>query len=327
MNKTVLALFVATAVAAAIPQAGMAAGPADFPAAPVRLIVPFPPGGGSDIVARLVANKLGASWKQSVVVENKGGAGGNVGSAFVAQAPADGYTLILGNTATHAVNASLYKNLPFDLRKGFVPVAYIGTGPHVLAVRPEMPVRSVADLVKLAREKPGELNYASFGSGSTSHLAGEMFKKAASISWTHVPYRGTGPAVVDLMGGQVQAMFVPVAAAMPYLKSGKLRPLAVTGPQRSAFLPEVPTVVEQGYPGFQADLWYGLFAPAGTPPAVVEKIAVDALAGLRDKDARDAMAAQGMEITGQGPGPFRAFVDGEIDKWAAAVRDSGATVD
>lgn len=325
MKKVIMALTCAAALCTAS-QPGFAA-PAEFPNGPVRLIVPFPPGGGSDIVARVISTKLSAKWNQSVIVENKGGAGGNVGSGYVAHSTPDGYTLILGNTATHAVNASLYKDLSFDLAKDFIPVAYISTGPHVLAVRPSLGVHNVADLVKLAQAQPGKLNYASFGSGSTSHLAGEIFKKAAHISWTHVPYRGTGPAIVDLMGGQVQAMFVPIAAAMPFLQSGKLQALAVTSLQRSPFLPQVPTMAEQGYPGFQADLWYGLFAPAGTPAPVVAKIAADTLAVLQDKDAKESLAAQGMEVIAQGPDKFRPFVAAEIKKWATAVHDSGAKVD
>ncbi|CAM3878427.1 Bug family tripartite tricarboxylate transporter substrate binding protein [Bordetella tumulicola] len=325
MKKFAIALASATVMCAASHAAHTPAH--NFPSEPVRMIVPFPPGGGSDIVARVISTTLTAKWKQSVIVENKGGAGGNVGSGYVAHAKPDGYTLILGNTATHAVNPSLYKHLSFDLVKDFIPVAYISTGPHVLAVSPNLNIHSVADLVQLAQAEPGKLNYASFGSGSTAHLAGEIFKKAAHISWTHVPYRGTGPAVVDLMGGQVQAMFVPIAAAMPLLQSGKLQALAVTSLQRSPFLPKIPTMAEQGYPGFQADLWYGLFAPAETPPPVVAKIAADTLAALKNKDAQDALAAQGMEVTAQGPDQFHPFVTAEIEKWATAVHDSGAKVD
>lgn len=300
---------------------------AAFPTKAVRLVVPFPPGGGTDVIARVLAAKLGARWNQSVVVENKGGAGGNLGSAFVARAPADGYTLILGNTATHAVNASLYRNLSFDIRKDFRPIAYIGAGPHVLAVNPAVPATTTAELVALGKSADGKLNYASFGSGSTSHLAGEMMKRSAGFSWTHVPYRGTGPAMVDLVGGQVQAMFVPIAAALPYLKSGQIRGLAVTSFERSSFVPNLPTMIENGFAGFEASLWYGIFAPAATPAAVTATITRDIHAVLQDKELLASLAAQGMQVKLPGSDGFAGFVRAETDKWAGVVADSGATVD
>jgi tripartite-type tricarboxylate transporter receptor subunit TctC len=326
MNR--ITLVIAPLVLCTVATLALAAEQASsFPSKAVRLVVPFPPGGGTDAMARVLAAKLGALWEQSVVVENKGGAGGTLGSAFVARAPADGYTLILGNTATHAINASLYKNLGFDLKKDFRPIAYLGSGPHVLAVYPRVAATTVAELVALGKRSDETLNYASFGSGSTSHLAGEMMKRSSGIGWTHVPYRGTGPAVVDLIGGQVQAMFVPIAAAIPYLKSGQLRGLAVTGSERSTFLPALPTMMEVGFKGFEASLWYGIFAPAATPSAVAAKITQDIQLVLQDAELRESLAAQGLQVQRLDASEFAAFVRAETEKWAKVVSESGATVD
>lgn len=298
-----------------------------FPIKTVRLVVPFPPGGGSDAVARVLASKLGVLWGHTVVVENRGGAGGNIGSAAVARAPADGYTLILGNTATHAINASLYKNLTFDLRKDFRPIAYVGAGTHVLAVNPQVQAKTVSELVALAKTKGNALNYASFGNGSTSHLAGEMMNRTAGIAWTHVPYRGTGPAVVDLLGGQVDAMFIPVAAAISHLKTGQLRGLAVTSNERSAFLPGLPTMIEEGFDGFDVNLWYGVFAPTGIPDNVVKTLYESIQTVLHDTELVHTLASQGMEAKRLGAGEFEAMVLTETEKWAEVVLTAGVTVD
>ena len=317
-------LFAVLALVSLMPS-GASADP--YPSKLIRLIVPFTPGGGSDIVARLIAQKLGARLGQSVIVDNRPGAGGNIGSDAVAHSAPDGHTLILGNTATHAVNASLYKKLSFDVVADFQPVSFIGSGPHVLVVNNAVAAKSVAEFVQMAKHAPGRFNYASFGSGSTSHLAGEIFKAAAGVDIVHVPYKGTAPAITDVISGQVQAMFVPIAPAVPHIKGGSFRAIAVTSAKRNSVLPEIPTMIELGYADFEASLWYGVFAPAATPKDIVDKLGNELSLIVRTPELKEALVQQGIDAVGDGPEAFSAYRRAEVAKWAKAVKDAGVTLD
>jgi len=244
----------------------------NYPTKPIRLVVPFPAGGTTDILARAAAQKLSEALGQQVVVDNRPGAGGNIGADIVAKSAPDGYTLLMGTVGTHAINPSLYTKMPYDHFKDFVPVVLVAGVPNVLVVTPSLPVNSVQDLIKLAKEKPGQINFASSGSGTSIHLSGELFKTMTGVEMTHVPYKGSSPALTDLMGGQVQLMFDNLPSALPQIKGGKLRAIAVTSTKRAPALPDIPTMAESGLPGFEASSWFGVLAPAGTPPAVVTRI-------------------------------------------------------
>src|SRR5882672_9011967 len=239
-----------------------------YPSRPIRLIVAYPPGGGTDIVGRMVAQKLGETFGQSVVVENRGGASGNIGTELAARAAPDGYTVLMGNVAPNAINVSLFKDLPFDPVADFAPVSLVASTPNILVVHPSTPARTVKEVIALAKAKPGTLNFASAGMGSSSHLAGELFRILTGADIVHVPYKGAGPAMVDVLSGQVQLYFATMPAAMPHVKPGKLAPVAVTSARRSPALPDLPTVAESGVPGYEASTWYGVLAPAHTSPAV-----------------------------------------------------------
>ncbi|HEX4328070.1 MAG TPA: tripartite tricarboxylate transporter substrate binding protein, partial [Burkholderiales bacterium] len=252
-----------------------AQGAADFPAHPVRIVVPFPAGGATDIAARLLAERMAADWKQPVTVDNRPGAGGNIGSDIVAKSAPDGYNLIMGVTGSHAINISLYARMPYDPVKDFEAISQVAVVPNVVVVHPSVPAASLAAFVALAKKEPGKLNYASLGNGTAAHLTMEMFKIAAGIDLTHIPYKGSAPAVADLLAGQVQAMIDGLPSALPHVQAGKLRALAVTSAKRSPAAPDLPTIAESGYPGFSADAWSGLFAPKGTPKAIVDKISLE----------------------------------------------------
>ena len=298
-----------------------------FPAKPIRIIVPFPAGGATDIAARAIADKMSANWKQPVVIENRPGAGGNVGADFVAKSAPDGYTLVMGITGSHAINTSLYAKMPYDPVKDFEPITQVAVVPNVIVVHPSVPARTLRELVDLAKRQPGKYDYASLGSGTAAHLGMELFKTSAGIFMVHIPYRGSAPAVADLIGGQVQVMMDGLPSALPHVKAGRLRALAVTSQKRSPAAPDLPTIAESGYPGFYADAWSGLFAPKGTPAAVVEKIAVEAQRILKLPDVRERFAALGAEPVGSTPAEFAQHVQREIDKWARVVKQSGAKVD
>src|SRR5438552_17792116 len=248
-----------------------------YPARPVRMIVAYPPGGGTDIVGRLVAQKLGESLGQSVVVENRGGASGNIGTELAARAAPDGYTILMGNVAPNAINVSLFKNLPYDPVADFAPVSLVASTPNILVVHPSTQARTVKEVVALVKANPGTLNFASAGVGSSSHLAGELFRILAGADIVHVPYKGAGPAMVDVLSGQIQLYFATMPAAMPHVKSGKLAPVAVTSSRRSQALPDLPTTAEAGVPGYEASTWYGVLAPAYTPAAVIARLHDDTL--------------------------------------------------
>jgi tripartite-type tricarboxylate transporter receptor subunit TctC len=318
-----LLLCVALASLAALPV-GLRA--QDYPARPIRLVVPFPPGGPTDVLARIVAVRLGERLGQPVVVDNKPGASGMIGADMVAKAAPDGYTL-LANASIHVINPSLYSKTAYDAITDFAPVSNLADVPLVLAVNPKVAARSVAELVALAKTSKISLAFASAGNATSQHLSGEAFKIAANIDMLHVPYKGSAPALTDLIGGQVQLMFDSLPSAMPHLKAGTIRPLAVTTPKRSAALPEVPTIAESGYPGFSISTWYGVWAPAATPPGVVMRLSREIAAIVRLPEVRQQFAGLGAEPVGNTPEEFAAFTKAELAKWAGIVKRSGAKVD
>jgi tripartite-type tricarboxylate transporter receptor subunit TctC len=298
-----------------------------YPNRTIRLVVPFPAAGTTDILARAAAQKLTEAFGQSVVVDNRPGAAGNIGADLVAKSAADGYTLLMGTVGTHAINPSLYSKMPYDHVKDFVPVVLVAGVPNVLVVNPALPVNSVADLIKLAKDKPGQINFASSGSGTSIHLSGELFKTMAGVDITHVPYKGSSPALVDLIGGQVQIMFDNLPSALPQIKAGKLRAIAVTSLKRAPVLPDVPTISESGLPGFEASSWFGVLAPAGTPAPIVARINAEVNKWLQSAEAREKLLSQGAEAAGGTPEQFAHHIHAESEKWAKVVKASGAKVD
>ena len=300
-----------------------AAQPQVYPAKPLRMIVAYPPGGGTDIVGRMLAQKLSESLGQSVVVENRGGASGNIGTELAARAAPDGYTILMGNVAPNAINVSLFKDLPFDPVADFAPVSLVASTPNILVVHPSTPARTVKEVIALAKAKPGTLNFASAGVGSSSHLAGELFRILARADIVHVPYKGAGPAMVDVLSGQVQLYFATMPAAMPHVKPGKLAPVAVTSARRSQALPDLPTVAESGVPGYEASTWYGVLAPARTPSAVVARLRGDIVKILADAALHARLADQGFDPVGSSPEEFGAYIKSEILKWGKVIRDAG----
>jgi tripartite-type tricarboxylate transporter receptor subunit TctC len=300
---------------------------ADYPTKPIRLVVPFPPGGTTDILARAVAQKLSEAWNEQVVVDNRPGAGGNIGADLVAKAAPDGYTLVMGTVGTHAINPNLYAKMPYDHVKDFAPVILVAGVPNVLVVNPSLPVHSVKELIDYAKANPGKLNFASSGNGTSIHLSGELFKTMAGVQMTHVPYKGSAPALSDLMGGQVQLMFDNLPSSLGLIKAGKLRALAVTSASRAAALPDVPTIAESGLPGFEASSWFGILAPAGTPHEVVAKLNGAVAAWLATPEAKEKLLAQGAIAAGGTPEAFAKHIDSETAKWAKVVKASGAHID
>jgi tripartite-type tricarboxylate transporter receptor subunit TctC len=318
-QRSLLALVTACIASAAFAQ--------PYPNHTIRLVVPFPAGGTTDILARDVAKKLTDTLGQTVVVDNRPGAGGNIGADIVAKSAPDGYTLLMGTVGTHAINPSLYAKMPYDHVKDFVPVVLVAGVPNVLEVNPSLPINSVADLIKLAKAKPGTINFASSGSGTSIHLSGELFKTMAGVDMTHVPYKGSAPALTDLMGGQVQIMFDNLPSSLALIKAGKLRAIAVTSLKRAPVLPDVPTIAESGIPGFEASSWFGVLAPAGTPAPIVARINAEVNKWLQSPEGKDQLLAQGAEAAGGSPEQFVAHIRAETDKWAKVVKASGAKVD
>jgi tripartite-type tricarboxylate transporter receptor subunit TctC len=304
---------------------GLAAAAPDWPAKPVTLVVPYPPGGPTDIVARVVAQGLGDALGQTVIVDNRSGAGGNIGADMVAKSAPDGYTLLLATTA-HAINMSLFKNLGYDTQKSFAPVSLLTKGPLVIVTRPDLPAHSVSELIALAKQRAGQLTFASSGNGQSTHLSAELFNTLAGTRMVHVPYRGSAPALTDVMGGQADLMFDTMLSSMPYVKAGKLQALAVTGAQRSAAAPDLPTVAEAGLKNYEATAWNGLLAPAGTPPAVVQTLSDAVQKVLGRADVQQKFAAQGFAADWMTPDDTRRFLGDEVQKWADVVRASGATI-
>jgi len=298
-----------------------AAGADDYPNRPVRLIIPFPPGGSNDVVGRLVAKQLGEQLGQQVVVDNRGGAGGVIGTEVAAGAAADGYTLLIISIA-HAVNPALH-TLPYDPIASFTPISILATGPNVLVVNPELNVKSVGDLVALAKEKPGELNYASAGVGSFQHLGGELFKLMAGVNIVHVPYKGGGPAMQDVIGGTVKIMFSSLIQTTPFIKSGQLRPLGVGGAKRSPVLPDVPTIAEAGVPGYAAENWWGIVAPAGTPAPIVEILYKRIRAALKSPELQAEFANEGAATVDMSTAEFGDYIKSEMAKWTRVAKEGG----
>ncbi len=311
----------------ALVGAASAAGAAGYPDHPVRMIVPFTPAGATDLLARLVGERLGAKLGQSVVIDNRAGAGGNVGAEIAARAAPDGYTLLMGPASVYAISATLYPRLGYDLVKDLTPVSLVANVPHVLLVNNDVPVKSVPELVQLAKKNPGQLNIASQGSGTVSHLEAELLKHMAGIDMLHVPYRGSAPAILDLIGGRVQVMFDSIASALPHIRAGQLRAIAVASNTRSALLPNVPTVAESGLPGYSAHSWLGIFVPVGTPRSVVERLQRDLVAAIDDPKAQARLIEVGFEPKSSTQEDFAKLVREEMEKWRPVVKMSGATPD
>ncbi len=306
--------------------AGTAAAQGSYPSKPIRLVVGYPPGGATDIVARILANKLQESLGQTVIVENKPGATSNIASELVVKSAPDGYTLLVGSIAS-ATNMVVYKNLAFDTLRDLAPVTQLMSAPSVLAVHPSFPAKNLQELIALAKRNPGKYAFASTGSGSSPHLAGELLKLRAGIDLIHVPYKGAAPALSDLLGGQVQMAFQTALSAVPHLQSGQLRAIAVAAGKRLTQLPNTPTMAEAGLPDLEVSSWNGLFAPAKTPPEIIARLHKEAVKALAAPDVREKLNAQGAEAVGSTPEEFRAYISAEIDKWGKVVRASGARVD
>jgi len=297
-----------------------------YPSRPIRLIAPSSPGSGVDIVARIVGQKLSENLKQQVVIDNRAGAGANLGAEIAAKAAPDGYTLFMG-TPAHAINTSLYRRLNYDIVKDFSPISLVTTGQYVLVAHPSLPVRNVKELIALARARPGQLNFASAGNGNATHLAGELFKSLARLNIVHVPYKGTGPALTDLIGGQVQLMFANLTAGLPHIKSGKLRALAVTGTARSPAAPDIPTMIESGVPGYTVTSWYGILAPAATSQEIITRLNGEIAKVMRSPDMKSRLAGEGAEPTSSTPAEFAAFIKAEIEKWGKVIRGAGIRIE
>ena len=300
---------------------------AQYPSKPIHVVVPSAPGDGSDLTARLISDKLSAVLGQPVIVENKLGAGGVVGTEYAARQPADGYTLIMANAGSHSINAALYSKLSYDPAKDFTPVALVAVSPNMMSVNPSLPVKTVAEFIAYAKAHPNEINYASGGNGSSAHLSAELFKTMAGIKMNHVPYKGSTPALTDLIGGQVQVMIGNLPPMLQHVKAGKLRALAVTTARRYPGLPEVPTVAESGLGGFETVAWFGLFAPAGTPKDIVARLNREVNAIITQPDIRERLLAIGMEPLPGSPEDFAARQASDIAKWKKVVAESGAKID
>lgn len=298
-----------------------------FPTKSIRMVVPFPPGGFSDIFGRVIAGKFNEAWGQTVIVDNRPGAGGNIGAEIVAKAAPDGYTLVMGTVGTHAINPTLFSRMPYDAIRDFAPVAFVVDAEGLLVVHPSIPVRTVKELIALAKSKPGQLTYASAGAGTTGHLAGEIFKTMAGVDLLHIPYKGNVPAITDLLGGQTSMLFATLPTVLPQVKADKLRGIAVLGATRSTALPGLPTVSEAGLKGFEVNNWTGVFATAGTPPAVVSKLNAEIQRIMKLPEVQSRLSGEGLRFEPTTPEQFSAFVKAELAKWAPIVKASGAKAD
>jgi tripartite-type tricarboxylate transporter receptor subunit TctC len=326
MRRREFITLVSGAATSALISPSRARAQGSYPDHPITLIVPYAPGGGNDVLARAIADPMSKTLRQPIVIENHGGAGGSVGTRQVAKAAADGYTLGLGGTGTLAVDPTLYPNVGYDPRKDFAPVGLIATSPLIVLVNQSVPARNLQELIALAKSQPGKLNYASAGIGSGIHLGTVLFAEMAGISITHIPYKGSGPALTDLLGGHVQIYFSSVPPAIGLVKDGRLRALAVTSLKRSASFPDVPTAAEQGLPGFEAVLHYGIVAPAGTPQPIINKLNSALRSALDDTKVHNHIATEGAEPLPTTPAEYAADIDREETKWSALVKKSGATV-
>ena len=299
----------------------------NYPVKPIRLVVPQPPGGGNDTIARMIGLKLSAALKQQVAVDNRAGAGGLIGADIAAHSPADGYTLLLGTVATLAIIPNVQNKVPYDALKDFAPISLVASAPLLVVVHPSLPVTSIKQLIALAKAKPGRLNYASNGVGSSTHLATEMFKLMTKTDLVHVPYKGLGPATTDLLSGQVQLMFSSAVAMMPHAQSGRLRAIAMTGAKRSAAIPDIPTVAEAGVPDYESGSWYGILAPAGTPREIIELLNREIVAAVRSPDITDRLIAEAVIPVGSTPADFAAYIQKEHTRIGNVIRSAGAKFD
>ena len=315
--------FAVTALLACAAGLGAPALAQQYPTKPIRMIVPFPPGGPNDILGRVVAAKLGEQLGQQVVVDNRGGAGGIIGAEIAARAVADGYTLLLSGTASMAINPGLHKKLPYDPLKDFAPVSMLGTAPSLLTVHPSQPIRTVKDLIALAQAKPGKLNFVSAGHGTPPHLAGELFKNMTGVNMVHVPYKGGGPALADLLAGQVELYFAGISSVLPFVKEGRLRGVAVTSAKRTAVMPETPTVAESGLPGFEVGNWYAVHAPAATSKAIVTRLNTELIRTLGVAELKKRFFELAADPFGSTPEELAAYNRSEIAKWAKAIKAAG----
>jgi len=308
------------------PLPAVAADAQTYPAKPIRIIVPFPAGGIADVMSRVFGQKFTDSWGQPVVVDNRAGAGGNIGADLVAKSPPDGYTLVMGSIGTHSVNVSLFSKLPYDPVRDFTPVALVIKSDNLLVVHPSLPVKTVKEVIALARAKPGQLVYASAGNGTAGHLAGELFKLLAKIDIVHIPYKGNVPSITDLIGGQTSMTFATLPTVLPQVQAGRLRAIAVTGAQRNPALPDVPTVAAT-LPGFEVTNWVGIFAPAGTPADVIAKLNAEIMRIMKLPEVQMRLDNEGAKFTPNTPAEFGAFQKSEIAKWAKVIKESGVHVD
>jgi tripartite-type tricarboxylate transporter receptor subunit TctC len=325
--RHLLKTIACAALAALASISPLAVAQADYPNRPLKLVVPYPPGALTDLLARAIGERLATALKQPVVIENKPGAGGGVGAEFTAKAAPDGYTIMGGTISTHAINASLYKDLPYDPVKDFVPITLIARVPNMLVVNPAVPARDVKELIVLLKANPDKYTFASSGNGTSQHLSGELFKSMAGVEMQHIPYKGSPPALQDVVGGQVTMTFDNITTAWPLAKAGKLRALAVTTAKRSAIAPDVPTLAEAGLTGFEIGSWQGVFAPAGTPSPIVRRLNAEIVKILRTPEINERLAGLGAEIVADSPEEFAALVKSEVVKWSEVVRKSGAKVD
>ncbi len=298
-----------------------------YPAKPIRFVVPYPPGGPLDTVARLLGQKVSESVKQPVVVDNKPGAGGNIGADIVAKSPPDGYTILMGAVATHAINPTLYARIPYDPVRDFAPITQVASTPNVLVLNASVPAANVREFIAYAKANPGKLNFGSGSTGSAGHLAGELFKSMAGVEMTHVPYKGAAPAMQDLVGGQIQLMFDNWASSRGQVQAGRIKALAVTTARRSTLAPDLPTIAESGLPGFDISTWFGIFAPAGTPRDALERLHAEFTKALAAPDVREKMLNLGAEPVASRPEEFAAFIRAEAEKYARVIKASGAKVD
>ena len=309
-----------------VPALGQAQTAASFPSKPMRLIVPYPPGGGSDTIARPLVQRLGESVKQQVVVDNRGGAGGNIGMELAAKSPPDGHTIVFALTAQLAVNPALYKKLPYDPIRDFEPITLLATGPYILVVHPSLPVKSVNELIALARARPGQITYASSGNGSGGHLANELLNSMAKVKMLHIPYKGGGPALVDLIAGNVQVLFSTWASGRPHIESGRIRALAVSTSKRLSGV-DLPTVAEAALPGYDAGVWYAFLAPAGTPKEIVSKLNTEILRAAAHPEFKALLERSAIEPIGSTPEELRKFMKSELVKWARVVKEANVHLD
>lgn len=323
VRTTIMSLAALLVIWGAILPAGIAA---EYPARIIRVVVPFPAGGNADILARIMAQKMAASWKQTVIVDNRAGAAGIIGTEMVAKAPSDGYTLLMGTTGTQTTNPAVYSKLPYSSPKDFAPVSNFAESPFMLVTHPSLPVRTVKDVVALAKARPGQLHYASFGAGSSAHLVGEMFRGAAHIDIVHVPYKGGPPALADLIGGHVEMMFNLLPAVGPLIKSGRLRGIAVAAPKRAASVPGVATLAEAGFSNFEAGSWYGVLAPAGTPHQIVAKLSAEISRIVALPDVKQRLAVEGADPIGNTPEQFAEQIRKDLALWAKIAREANVHV-